>query len=75
MKHVMIIEYLKCSTDLNFEVDFRVKGAIGTTATKYGDRTGIFHLEKRSFLSVIYLFFPNLTTMPLTTSYKCKIIL
>ena len=72
MKHGMIIENLKCITDLNFEVDFRVKGAIGTTATKW-DR--IFHLEKRSFLSVIYLFFPNLTTMPLTTSYKCKIFL
>ena len=26
----MIIEYLKCRADLNFEVDFVVNGAIGT---------------------------------------------
>ena len=31
----MTIEYLKCRTDLNFEVDFKVNGAIGTIMTKW----------------------------------------
>ena len=31
----MIIEYLKRRADLNFEVDFRVNGIIGTIATKW----------------------------------------
>ena len=31
----MTIEYLKCKADLNFEVDFGVNGAIGTTVTKW----------------------------------------
>ena len=35
MKRVMIIEYLMCRADLNFEVDFRVNGAIGTIVTKW----------------------------------------
>ena len=30
MNHEMTIEYLKCRADLNFKVDFRVNGAIGT---------------------------------------------
>ena len=32
----MTIEYLKCKADINFEVDFRVNGAIGTIMTKRG---------------------------------------
>ena len=35
MKRGMTIEYLKCRADLNFEVDFRVNGAIGTIMTKW----------------------------------------
>ena len=35
MKCGMTIEYLKCRKDLNFEVDFRVNGVIGTTVTKW----------------------------------------
>ena len=35
MKHGMTIEYLKCRSDLNFEVDFRVNGAIVTIAAKW----------------------------------------
>ena len=35
MKHGMTIEYQKCSTDLNFKVNFRVSGAIGTIETKW----------------------------------------
>ena len=31
----MTIEYLMCSADLNFEVDFGVNGVIGTIATKW----------------------------------------
>ena len=31
----MTIEYLKCRADLNFEVDFRVNGAIGMIMTKW----------------------------------------
>ena len=31
----MIIEYLKCRADLNFEVDFGVNGAIDTIVTKW----------------------------------------
>ena len=30
----MIIEYLMCRADLNFEIDFGVNGAIGTIVTK-----------------------------------------
>ena len=35
MKRGMTIEYLTCGTDLNFEVDFGVNGAIGTIVTKW----------------------------------------
>ena len=37
MKRGMIIEYLKCRADLNFEVDFGVGlyGAIGAIVTKW----------------------------------------
>ena len=35
MKRGMTIEYLKCRADLNFVVDFRVNGAIGTIMTKW----------------------------------------
>ena len=35
MKRGMIIAYLKCSADLNFEVDYGVNGAIGTIVTKW----------------------------------------
>ena len=35
MKRGMIIEYLMCRADLNFEVDFGVNGAIGTIVTKW----------------------------------------
>ena len=35
MKRGMTIEYLKYSKDLNFDVDFRVNGVIGTIVTKY----------------------------------------
>ena len=31
----MTIEYLTCRADLNFEVDFRVNGVIGSIATKW----------------------------------------
>ena len=34
MKRGMTIKYLKCRTDLNFEVDFGVNGAIGSIVTK-----------------------------------------
>ena len=33
MKRRITIEYLKCRADLNFKVDFRVDGAIGTIVT------------------------------------------
>ena len=35
MKRGMTIEYLMCRADLNFEVDFRVNGAIGTIMPKW----------------------------------------
>ena len=35
MKLGMIMEYLICRADLNFEVDFGVNGAIGTIVTKW----------------------------------------
>ena len=35
LKRGMTIEYLMCRADLNFEVDFRVNGAIGTIVTKW----------------------------------------
>ena len=35
MKSGMIIEYLMCRADLNFEVDFGVNDAIGTIMTKW----------------------------------------
>ena len=35
MKCRMTIEYLKCKADLNFEVDFGVKGAIDAIVTKW----------------------------------------
>ena len=35
MKRGMTIEYLKCREDLNFDVDFRVNGVIGTIVTKW----------------------------------------
>ena len=35
MKRGMIIEYLMCRADVNFEVDFRVNGAIGSIVTKW----------------------------------------
>ena len=35
MKGGMTIECLMCRADLNFEVDFRANGAIGTTVTKW----------------------------------------
>ena len=35
MKHGVTLEYLKCIADLNFELDFRVSGAIGTIVTKW----------------------------------------
>ena len=41
----MTIEYLKCGKDLNFDVDFRVNGVIGT-----------IHSDNGSFLSIIYIF-------------------
>ena len=31
----MTIEYLKCRKDLNFDVDFRVNGVIGTIVNKW----------------------------------------
>ena len=34
MKRGMTVEYLKCTADLNFEVDFGVNGVIGTIVTK-----------------------------------------
>ena len=35
MKYGMTIYYSKCKADLNFDVDLRVIGVIGTTATKW----------------------------------------
>ena len=35
MKCGMIIECRMCRADLNFEVDFKVNGAIGTIVTKW----------------------------------------
>ena len=35
MKGGMAIEYLRCRADLNFEVDFRVNGAISAIVTKW----------------------------------------
>ena len=35
MKRGMTIEYLQCRKDLNFDVDFRVNGVIGTVVTKW----------------------------------------
>ena len=35
MKRGMTIEYLKGGANLNFEVDFRVNGAIGGIVTKW----------------------------------------
>ena len=35
MKRGMTIEYLKSRKDLNFDVDFRVNGIIGTIVTKW----------------------------------------
>ena len=35
MKRGMIIEYLMCRADPNFEVDFGVNGAIGAIVTKW----------------------------------------
>ena len=35
MKRGMIMGYLMCRADLNFEVDLGVNGAIGTIVTKW----------------------------------------
>ena len=35
MKRGMTFEYLECRADLNFQVDFRVNGAIGAIVTKW----------------------------------------
>ena len=35
MKREMTIDYLMCKADLNFDVNFRVNGAIGTIVTKW----------------------------------------
>ena len=52
MKRGMTIEYLKCRADLNFEVDFRANGAIGTIVTKWDPN----FLDNGSFLSLICIF-------------------
>ena len=52
MKRGMTIEYLKCRAALNFEVDFRVNGAIGTIVTKYVG--SYFFSDNGSFSSKIY---------------------
>ena len=54
MKRGMIIEYLMCRADLNFEVDFGVNGAIGTIVTKWDliEATkfcNLLHFTKRQF--------------------------
>ena len=35
MMRGMTIEYLKCGADLNFEIDLRVNGSIGTIVIKW----------------------------------------
>ena len=47
MKRGMTIEYLKCRKDLNFDVDFRVNGVIGTIVTM------LFYSDNGSFSFVI----------------------
>ena len=42
IKRGMTIEYLKCRTNLNFEVDFEVNGVIGAIVTKWDLITSIF---------------------------------
>ena len=49
MKLRVTIEYLKCRTNLNFEVDFGVNGAIGTGGAAEVDRidaTRSVHFQK-----------------------------
>ena len=52
MKRWMTIEYLKCRKDLNFDVDFRVNGIIGTIVTKWD----VIYLDNGSFSSIIFFF-------------------
>ena len=53
MKNGMTIGYLECREDLNFEVDFRVNGTIGTIVTKWD----LIFLKNGPFLSIIIIFF------------------
>ena len=45
----MTIKFRKCRADLNFEVDFKVNGAIGTIVTKWD----LIYLDNGSFSSII----------------------
>ena len=49
MKRGMTIEYLKCSKDLNFNVDFRVNGVLGMIVTK----CDVILSDNDSFSSII----------------------
>ena len=53
MKRGMSIECQKCRTDLNFEVDFEVNGAIDTIVTISGI---LFYSDNGSFSSIIIFF-------------------
>ena len=54
MKRGMIIEYLQCRADLNFEVDFGVNGAVPLVRLR---PSGIlFYSDNGTFSSVIYYF-------------------
>ena len=61
MKHGMTIEYLKCRADINFEVDFRVNGAIGTIVTKWN----LIVFEK-CIVFIHNIFYLNTLHSPLT---------
>ena len=64
MKCGMIIEYLKCRKDLNFEVDFRVKGVFGTTVTKWNV---MLFGQRFVFIHNIFL---CLNTHPMPLTYR-----
>ena len=52
MKRGMTLEYLKCRIDLNFEIDFRINGAISTWVLIQLNGI-VFYLDNGSFSSII----------------------
>ena len=70
MKHRITIKYLKYRTDLNFEVNFRVNGVIGTIVTKR-----VLYLFGKWIVFFYFNFFLNTNHMPLKDQIHIIILL